>query len=145
MAGAFDEAEQLIGQTSEYAALLQEDQILGMRLAALAFVLREIQGRLGELEGAVRQFADAQPGMPVWRCGLLCVYLQTNRTSELRREYERIAAEGFASLPRDNLWLPAVAFLAEACFHVGDAEGARELGDLLAPYAGRNVVTPDVA
>ena len=88
----------MLGEAAEYAGLLQQDQILGMRLAALAFVMREVQGRAGELEGAARQFADAQPEMPVWRCALLCVYLQTGREAELRRDYERFAAEGFGTL-----------------------------------------------
>jgi AAA ATPase domain len=145
IAGDFADAERILGEAAEYAGLLQQDQILAMRLAALAFVMREEQGRLGELEGAVRQFGDAQPEMPVWRCALLCVYLQTGREAELRREYERFAAEGFGALGRDNLWLPALSFLAQACAHLGDPEGAAELRALLTPYSGRNVVTPDVA
>ena len=64
---------------------------------------------------------------------------------ELRREYERFAADGFASLPRDNLWLTALVLLAEVCAHLGDERGARELRALLEPYSGRNVVTPGVA
>jgi hypothetical protein len=143
--GRYEEAEDLLGKVAEFAALLQQDQFMGMRLAALAFVMRYAQGRLGELEQAVRQFADAQPEMPVWRCGLLSVYLQTGRDAELRREYERLAVNGFGALPRDNLWLPGLAFLAEACAHLGDRDGARTLVDHLRPYAGRNVVTPDVA
>jgi hypothetical protein len=145
LAGDFDEAERALGEAAEFAGLLEEDQILGMRLAGLAFVMREMQGRLEELEGAVHQFADAQPAMPAWRCALLCVYLQTGRDRELRREYTRLAQNRFASIPRDNLWLPALAFLTEACFRIGDEAGASELRTLLVPYAGRNIVTPDVA
>jgi hypothetical protein len=143
--GRYDDAEGLLGNAAQHAGLLQQDQFLSMRLAALAFVMRYAQGRLEELEPAVRQFADAQPAMPVWRCGLVSVYLQTGREAELRREYARLAADDFAGLPRDNLWLPALAFLAEACAHLGDRDGARTLGSLLVPYAGHNVVTPDVA
>jgi DNA-binding SARP family transcriptional activator len=143
--GRFDEAERLLEKAADFAGLLRQDQFLGMRVAALAFVMRYAQGRLPELEPAVRQFADAQPAMPVWRCGLLCVHLQTGNEAELRREYDRLAADSFGTLPRDNLWLPAAAFLAEACAHLGDRQGARTLESLLAPYAGRNVVTPDVA
>ncbi len=143
--GRFDEAEALLTEATEYAALLQQDDILAMNLAAHAFVMREVQGRLGEIEAAVQQFADDQPAMPVWRCGLLSVYLQSGRSTELRREYERFAADGFASLPRDNLWLTALALLAEVCSHLGDEKGARELRALLEPYSGRNVVTPGVA
>ena len=60
-------------------------------------------------------------------------------------EYELLAADGFASLPRDNLWLPSLAFAAEACAHLGDRRGAHILRELLAPYSGQNVVTPGVA
>ena len=63
----------------------------------------------------------------------------------MRRGYERFAAEGFGTLGRDNLWLPALSFLAQACAHVGDPAGASELRALLSPISGRNVVTPDVA
>lgn len=143
--GRYADAEKSLGEVAEFAGLLQQDQFMGMRLEALAFVMRYAQGRLGELEPAVRHFADAQPEMPVWRCGLVCVLLQTGRDAELEREYYRLSADGFGGLPRDNLWLPALAFLAEACAHLDDREGARTLGALLAPYAGRNVVTPDVA
>jgi tetratricopeptide (TPR) repeat protein len=143
--GDFEQAERLLESAAGYAGLLQQDQILSMRLAALAFVMRQAQGRLGELEGAVRQFAESQPAMPVWRGALLAVLRQTGSEPELRREYERLAADGFDSIPRDNLWLPTLAFLAECAFHLGDSRGARRLLELLAPYAGRNVVTPDVA
>jgi tetratricopeptide (TPR) repeat protein len=145
IAGRYEEAEGALGRAAEFAELLAQDQVLGMRLAALAFVMRYAQGRLGELELAVRQFADAQPAMPVWRCGLVCVYQQTDRDADVRREYEALSADDFATLPRDNLWLPSMAFLAEACAHLEDRDGARTLGALLAPYSGRNVVTPDVA
>ena len=143
MDGRFEAAEQL-WTGGAYAELLQGDQILGMRLGALVFVMREVQGRLGELDAAVQLFADAQPAMPVWRCGLLAVFVQTGHDAELRSGYELLAADGFASLPRDNLWLPCLAFLAEACTHLGDQAGAR-VTRLLTPYAGRNVVTPEVA
>jgi tetratricopeptide (TPR) repeat protein len=145
IAGDFDNAEQILMESAEYAGRLQADQIFGMRVAALAFAMREVQGRLGELEGAVRQFADAQPAMPVWRCALMCVYLQTGRDPELRREYDHFAKDDFQSLPRDNLWLPAVSFLAQTCHHFGDRERAGKLRAMLEPYSGRNVITPDVA
>ena len=145
ISGDFDEAERVLGEAAAYADLLQQDQLLSMRLGALAFVMRQAQGRLGELEGAVRQYADAQPALTAWRGALLCVYLQEGREDELRRAYERLAAAGFDSLQRDNLWLPTLAFLAEACAHLGDEKGAAELLALMEPYAGRNVVSPDVA
>jgi hypothetical protein len=83
--------------------------------------------------------------MPVWRCALSSVYLQTGREDDLRREYEHFAKDDFSTLPRDNLWMPALSFLTQACHHFGDAERAPRLRELLEPYSGRNVITPDVA
>jgi hypothetical protein len=146
IAGRFDDAERLLGEAGQDARLLEQDRLLAMRLGALAFVMREVQGRLGEIEPAVRQFAEAQRTMPAWRCALLCVHLQTGNDAELRRGYDSFASGGFAAeLPRDNLWLPGIALLTEVCHHLGDGAGAGQLRTLLAPYSGRGVVTPDVA
>jgi hypothetical protein len=54
--------------------------------------------------------------------------------------FEGVAADGFDALPRDANWLIAVTLLAEVCGALGDAERAGELHELLAPYAGRNVL-----
>lgn len=143
--GRFGAAEGLLGEAAAYTELLEQDPLMSMRLGALAFVMREVQWRLPELEGAVQHFADANPAMPVWRCGLLCVHLQAGNDEALRGGYERLIAGGFAAIPRDNLWLPAMALLSEACAHLGDRAGAAQLEALLEPYGGRNVVTPDVA
>jgi tetratricopeptide (TPR) repeat protein len=144
MEGRFEDAERRLGEAAEYGSLLQQDLTTQMRVSALAFIMRECQGRLGELEPAVQHFAAAHPVMPVWRCALVAVYLQTDREPELRREYRRLAAGGFAALPHDNLWLPALALLTGACVRLGDRAGATHLRAQLEPYSGRNVVAPDV-
>ncbi|MDA0181680.1 AAA family ATPase [Solirubrobacter phytolaccae] len=146
LAGRYEEGQRLrTAADAECQDLIEHDPILGMRLGALEFVKREAQGTLAEIGDLVRWFSEAQPSMPVWRCGYLCVLLQAGAEDELRVEYDRLAARGFATLPRDNLWLPALALLTQACAHLGDARGAGELRAMLAPYSGHNVVTPDVA
>jgi hypothetical protein len=66
--------------------------------------------------------------------------LELGREDEARAEYGALARAGFDSLPHDAQWLIAMTLLAEACGRLGDAARAPELYELLAPYAGRNVV-----
>jgi tetratricopeptide (TPR) repeat protein len=143
--GRFEDAQRRLDDVAnEFDALLQQDLITQMRASALTFVMRECQGKLSELEGAVQYFAGAHTAMPVWRCALVAVYVQTGRERELRREYGRLASGGFTAIPRDNLWLPALGLLTTACFELGDRRGASQLRAFMEPYAGRNVVAPDV-
>ena len=141
MAGRLEDCERLIDEGIQIGWSLQ-DSTVPILAGAQLFWLRLGQGRLGELENAVRQFADQLPGMPAWRAALGTLYLHTGRAAEARREYERLAARGF-DLPRDNVWLLGMALLAELSEAFHDAEGAGVLAELLTPFAARNVVTPE--
>lgn len=143
--GRFDEVDELLDEQARLAGAGSDASIDVMLVAGQVFSLRYMQGRLAELEPAVRQFAEALPAMPAWRCALMAVLRDAGSTSELRLEYERVAAHGFESLPRDNLWFVALSLLAEACAELEDAEGAAKLEALLEPYAERLVVIPGAA
>jgi tetratricopeptide (TPR) repeat protein len=141
IAGHFDQTEALIAEGTRLGWSLQ-DSTVPILAGAQLFWLRLGQGRLGELEDAVRQFADQLPAMPAWRVALATLYLHTGRPAEARREYERLAERDFATIPRDNVWSIAIALLAELAESFRDAERGRVLEDLLEPLADRNVVTP---
>jgi tetratricopeptide (TPR) repeat protein len=141
ISGNFGDTEALIGEGTRLGWSLQ-DSTVPILAGAQLFWLRLGQGRLGELEDAVRQFADQLPAMPAWRVALATLYLHTGRPAEARREYERLAERDFATIPRDNVWSVAIALLTELSESFRDAERARVLEDLLAPLADRNVVTP---
>jgi hypothetical protein len=108
-------------------------------------ITRVEQDRGAEIEEAVRAFADRHPAMPAWRAALVLVLAQSGRTAEARDELERLAANDFSDLPRDNLWLPAMWFLSRAVFEIGDAPRARRLRELLEPWAAHNAVSPEAA
>jgi hypothetical protein len=93
------------------------------------------------MEALTRRFADALPGMYVWRAVLARVYADLGREAEARREYERLAADDFACIPRNDSWLFSLAMLSEVCEQLGDASRAPTLAALLAPFAERNVLT----
>jgi class 3 adenylate cyclase len=103
------------------------------------FALRREQGRLAELEGAQKAFADRFPAVPSYRCGLAYVHSEQRREEEAREQFERLAASGFAEVPRDDAWQIGMIFLSEVCAFLGDAARAAALYDLLLPYARLNV------
>ena len=96
MAGRLEDAERLIDEGIKLGWSLQ-DSTVPILAGAQLFWLRLGQGRLGELENAVHQFADQLPAMPAWRVALAMLYLHAGRAAEARREYEHLAARGFAT------------------------------------------------
>ena len=141
IAGHLDDTEVLIHEGIQLGWSLQ-DSTVPILAGAQLFWLRMGQGRLREIEDAVRQFADQLPAMPAWRVALAMLYMHTGRPAEARREYDRLAERDFATIPRDNVWSISIAMLAELSETFRDAERSIVLEELLAPLDGRNVVTP---
>lgn len=71
---------------------------------------------------------------------LVLIHEQLGREAEARAEFERLAANDFADLPRDFLWMACVTNLAESCAFLHDAQRADTLYQLLLPYAERTVM-----
>jgi tetratricopeptide (TPR) repeat protein len=69
------------------------------------------------------------------------LYSELDLRPDARAQFEILAADGFGGLPRDALWSTSIAYLAEVCAYLGDADRAGTLYRLLLPYAGRNIVT----
>ena len=139
IAGDFALAEKLAGEALELGQRGQAESATNYYAMAL-FNIRREQGRLGELEVAVRRFIEMYPAIPAWRCTLALLLVELGRPDEARGVFEALAAPGFDALPRDANWLIAVTLLAEVCGALGDAARAAELHRMLEPYAGRNVI-----
>jgi hypothetical protein len=78
--------------------------------------------------------------MHSWVCALAVVHAEAGRTEAARALLERIGARGFADVPRDVHFFPALSLLAEAAHLLGDHVRAGLLYQMLAPFADRNVV-----
>jgi hypothetical protein len=141
ISGHLEDTEALIHEGIQLGWSLQ-DSTVPILAGAQLFWLRMGQGRLREIEDAVRQFADQLPAMPAWRVALAMLYMHTGRPAEARREYDRLADQDFATIPRDNVWSISIAMLAELSETFRDAERSIMLEELLAPLEARNVVTP---
>jgi tetratricopeptide (TPR) repeat protein len=97
-------------------------------------------GRLEELQHTVEQWSKREPEAMRWITGLAYLHAELGRRDEAAAAFEPVATRGFAAIARDNQWLTRIANLADTCAFLGDVARARELGDLLLPYAARNVV-----
>jgi DNA-binding SARP family transcriptional activator len=139
LAGHLDEAERLAQETLAIGQRGQAENALHY-YAQTMFNIRREQGRLAEVEGAVRGFIELYPAIPAWRGALALLLVELGRPDEARSEFEQAAKGGFAAFPRDANWLIAITLMAEVCGALGDASRAEELYGLLAPYAANNVV-----
>jgi DNA-binding SARP family transcriptional activator len=139
LAGHLDEAERLAQETLAIGQRGQAENALHY-YAQTMFNIRREQGRLAEVEGAVRGFIELYPAIPAWRGALALLLVELGRPDEARAEFEQAAEGGFAAFPRDANWLIAITLMAEVCGALADAGRAEELYNLLEPYAGNNVV-----
>jgi len=153
--GRFEDAERLAGEALALGERVRTENSSGayggqMNSSGayggqMTFVRRE-EGRLAELVPWVQETMKQMPGQLVVRCGLASFHADLGQGEDARREFEEVAAYGFAALPRDIYWLISLAHLADACAFLKDAPRAAALYELLVPYSGRNVVMgPGVA
>jgi DNA-binding CsgD family transcriptional regulator len=102
------------------------------------FGIRREQGRLAELAPLVRLLAGGERAGS-WRPGLAVLLAELGLEPEARRELRRLASEGLEGL-RPSLWLASLAYLADACASLADADLAGVVYAELEPYAGSNVM-----
>jgi len=132
--GDLDEAERFaelayaIGQEGEPDALM-------MYGGQSALVSAE-RGRQEEIVDLTEQIVESNPGLPLFRSGLIDLYAHVGRGDDARRLLAEMHAAGFAALPRDQTWTTTYAWLARATAALGDREAAAELYPLGLPLRG---------
>ena len=137
------------GRLAEAASLAQQAFIAGQQsgrpLTLNAFLVQHGMamwelGRLGELEPQLRAYITQNPLIVFARCGLQLLLIQLGNLDEARTEFQSLAKDGFAQVPRDWNWLASMFVLADICVDLGEAKHAEILYRLLAPYSARNAM-----
>jgi DNA-binding CsgD family transcriptional regulator len=137
--GRFAAAEQLAIEALTLGQRIQHEASAGI-FGVQMFTLRREQGRLREVEPAVRHFVQQHGTASTWRPGLALIYRELGRQREARVAFEHLAQHDFTDLPRDSLWAGCLTYLAEVCTFLGDTRRAATLYQHLLPYAGRVIV-----
>ena len=144
MRGRFEESERQAQHAFSIGQRLQGETAAGV-FGLQMFVLRREQGRLKEVEPAIRLFIKQHSTAAAWRPGLAVIYSELGRTADARAEFENLAQHDFADVPRDAVWMGTMAFLVDVCTFLGDRARADILYRILVPFAGRNVVVSTAA
>jgi class 3 adenylate cyclase len=137
--GRFADAERLAQQGLAVGQRLQGEDTSGV-FGLQMFTIRREQGRLREVEPVVRLFVQQNPAASTWQPGLALVYSELGLEQEAREMFERLAANDFADIPRDAMWVTSMTYLAEVCAFLGDTRRADILYQRLLPYAKHNVM-----
>jgi tetratricopeptide (TPR) repeat protein len=137
--GRFADAERLAQQGLAVGQRMQGEGPSGV-FGLQMFTIRREQGRLREVEPVVRLFVQQNPAALTWQPGLAVVYSELGLEQEAREMFERLAANDFADIPRDSMWITSMTYLAEVCAFLGDARRAAMLYQRLLPYAEHNVI-----
>jgi DNA-binding SARP family transcriptional activator len=141
--GDFATADRL--QLESYAATCRWSEAEARRtLVAQLSTLRWQQGRLEELEDALRSLLAGQAGTVgiTWQGGLALLLADCGRLDEARELFEGVAATGFTDIPVDSGRLFSLAVRAEVCALLEDRERAALLLDLLEPYRADSIMQP---
>jgi DNA-binding CsgD family transcriptional regulator/tetratricopeptide (TPR) repeat protein len=132
--------EQRIEALRELGSRTRRDDADGV-YGAQMFALKRDLGQLSELEPLVRSLVDT-PGYRAWAPGLIVVCAELGLMEHARRLLERLAANDFAQLPRDDMFVACLAHCSEACVALGDAVHAATIYRLLSPYAEQTLNHP---
>ena len=140
MDGRFDETERLAGQT--FAEQQHDDPENAAQTLGVAILgLRAHQGRLLEMEPAIKANAERYPAIPTYRAVLAWAHSsEGGRWGNARAVFGELAERGFGHLPSDALLPVTLSLLADVCWSLGDAARAPELYEMLSPCEGECVV-----
>ena len=135
--GRFADAETLAGEALALGQRVQTRTPM-LNYAQQLFMLRGEQGRLAEVEPLITAGVAETAVVPAWRVGLASFYCFVRRDVEARCEFDALAADDFAGLPRDSAWLTGIYLLGTVCGRLRDLRRAEVLYELTRPYAGRS-------
>ncbi len=134
--GRLEQADRLAAQALAVGARA-EPVTAAQYYAVQLIAIRRDQGRMNELEEAVRQAIAQYPNRLGYRAALALMLAEAGRPHEAREEVGSLAPD---EIPDDVDWLTTMTMLADLAADLGDAERAERLYALLEPYGDVNVV-----
>ena len=133
MEGRFERAEELIAETLALGERAQSwNAVISHRLGL--FVLCREQGRLAELEDALRRSSHENPRLLRFRCALAHLYAELGRDRDAREVFDDLLSRNLGGEHLDEEWLFGMCLLPDVCAFLGDASSAGRLYAILLPY-----------
>jgi tetratricopeptide (TPR) repeat protein len=102
-------------------------------------MIRWDHGRLDEMQSGWQEIVDAFPQASFSRGWLSLAAAEVGREDDARRWLSTLV-DAVHNVPRNGIWLPALAVAALAAARLGDSEAAASVHPLLLPYAEQVIV-----
>ena len=135
MTGRLDESQSIATATLDLGLQIGMPDTFAL-FAAQYYVIGTFAGRHDELFPLVEQARRDNPGMLAFRVAYAIICAAVDRRDEARGILYEGMAEGFAELPRDNIWMTSVIGYAVLAVELADADAAAQLLPVIEPYAG---------
>jgi DNA-binding winged helix-turn-helix (wHTH) protein/tetratricopeptide (TPR) repeat protein len=133
LAGRLDAAE---ASLREALAFDRSESVAQFWLSAQDYLLRREQGRLTEIEPALRALAERFPNFALSRCGHAAAACELGHVDAARATLEHFVGDELRFLRDDDHRPVLLAVLAQACAVVGDVARAELLYEALLPFDG---------
>lgn len=135
--GRLDDADRHAAELVEMSAL---DVNFQNSWAALVFRIGMERGTAGTFLPIVQGAVDATPDFVAMQVVLAQAAAAAGEIDAASTVFNRLAADGFASVPRDPAWSAVLIQLTELCLVLDATEAAPALYDLLLPFSGQMIV-----
>jgi DNA-binding SARP family transcriptional activator len=135
MTGRLDEAQSIAAATLDLGLQIGVPDAFAL-FAAQSFVIGTFAGRHDELFPLVERARRDNPGMLAFKVAYGIICAAVDRRDEARGILYEGMADGFAELPRDNIWMTSVIGYAVLAIELDDADAATQLLPIIEPYAG---------
>ena len=139
MSGDFERAETLAREAYEIGERAQDPDAAQCYTVQM-FAFRGGRKPLDDIALPARNFTAEFAAVPAWRAATALLYADLGLDAAARQEFEQIAANDFADLPRNADWMIAMATLSQLCAYLRDGARGALLYEQLRPYAQRCVV-----
>ncbi|HXJ35926.1 MAG TPA: AAA family ATPase [Candidatus Eisenbacteria bacterium] len=139
-AGRLDEADRVADETLG-AGDPTTNPTVPLFVGAQRYHIAWHRGRFDEVARWLTGVLDEFPILAsAIECSLVITYAEAGQREFAQAKLRQFAADDFAGVPRNAMWLMNMSSLAEACAALGDVDAARGLYAQLAPFARYNVM-----
>ena len=138
------------GRLGEADRLSREGLELGQVDAPQIFATQQFSllldaGHVSEAEKTLLDLSARAPRIVLVRLFLAELYCELERYDEGRAIFEPLAANGFADVPQDWMWIRSIALCGSLSVELGDAVSAAKLYEMLLPYEEQVLVTGGIS
>jgi hypothetical protein len=138
MAGRVDDAQRLAREAFEYGQRAQARDAETI-FTAQNLILARREAGLADHVATIAGSVERNPALSAWAAILPMAHLMAGDVPAGVAQFQALAKDEFAAIPRDMFWFTAIALLGETSALLRDAANARVLYGLLEPHADKLV------